>query len=206
MTVSVWLIYLGLFQDGVVGRLCLETSHLSTHSSHLASYHTLNVSPKWCILLRKTKANGDGNQISIKIFFSGADFLLNEKEFPKNGLFLLETYLYCKKWIHFSSSPLPKQTGVFYTGVVLSCVISQTHPVVIPLYHFAALSQHTWNHRMSPWRVQHPKTSKNHISGVPGQLPPLSSLEEPPAQTQSLAGEPKPAACPEKRAMCYSSL
>lgn len=27
-----------------------------------------------------------------------------------------------------------------------------------------------------------------------------------PAQTQSLAGEPKPAACPEKRAMCYSFL
>lgn len=194
MTVPVWLIYLGLFLDRVVGWLCLETSHLSTHSSHLASYHTLNVLPKWCVLLRKTKADGDGNQMSIKIFFCGANNLLHEKNSPKT-VYLLEIYLYCIKWMCLSSIPLPKQTGVFYTGVALCCVISQTHPVAIPFSHSAGLAQPTWKHRMSSWRVHDPRTSK-------------ISFQEcwAAASPQHRHWGVRACSVPEKRATCHSSL
>lgn len=83
----------------------------------------------------------------------------------------------------FHSPPQSKQMR-FILGQFCP-VLSHRHILwQFPSYHFAALAQHTWNHRMSSWRVHHPRTSKNLISGVLGSCLPTSAWKSPSTDTK----------------------
>lgn len=184
MTVSVWLIYLGLFLDCIVGQLCLETSHLPTHSSHLASYHTLNVCPKWCILLRKNKGWWGWQPNVYQYIFQWHRRFTRRKKFPQNSLFLPEIYLHCKSWTHF-----PPQSKQIYFILGQFCLVL-SHRYI--LWQFPSITLLAWHsthgttecHNGGSIIQGHPRASKNLISGVLGSFLPTPAWESPSTDTK----------------------